>query len=186
MALTPKQQRFVEEYLIDLNATRAAKAAGYSEKSAHSIGQENLIKPEIAAAIQEAFEARSKRTQITADRVLEELSRLAFSNMQDFVEWGPNGVSLKFSEELTEDAARCVAEVSESRSDTGGTIRFKLHNKLGALEKAMQHLGMLKGDNGSISDLPVEKVIIELHSHETLEAPFPEYTGEPHNDGDLH
>jgi phage terminase small subunit len=67
--LTAKQQRFVEEYLIDLNATQAAIRAGYSEKTAYSIGNENLSKPEIAKAIETAQQERSQRTEITADRV---------------------------------------------------------------------------------------------------------------------
>lgn len=68
--LTAKQQRFVAEYLIDLNATQAAIRAGYSEKTAYSIGDENLKKPEIAKAIQEAIQNRSERTQVDQDYVL--------------------------------------------------------------------------------------------------------------------
>lgn len=70
MALTPKQQRFVEEYLIDLNATQAAIRAGYSEKTAYAVGHENLKKPEIAKALSAARGERSQRTEITADYVL--------------------------------------------------------------------------------------------------------------------
>ncbi len=70
MSLTDKQQRFVAEYLIDLNATQAAIRAGYSEKTAGSVGAENLKKPEIAAAIQVAMNQRTERTQVDADYVL--------------------------------------------------------------------------------------------------------------------
>ena len=70
MALTDKQQRFVEEYLIDLNATQAAIRAGYSGDTAKEIGYENLTKPHVAEAIQAAMAERSKRTQIDADYVL--------------------------------------------------------------------------------------------------------------------
>lgn len=69
MALTAKQQQFVAEYLIDLNATQAAIRAGYSVKTAGQIGDENLKKPEIAEAIQAAMDERSKRTEISADYV---------------------------------------------------------------------------------------------------------------------
>ena len=71
--LTPKQQRFVEEYLIDLNATQAAIRSGYSEKSAQEIGAENLSKPMVAKAIQEALQERKERVQIDADYVLKRL-----------------------------------------------------------------------------------------------------------------
>lgn len=70
MALTPKQQRFVEEYLIDLNATQAAIRAGYSEKNADKIGSQLLGKTRIAASIRDAQEKRTRRTEITADYVL--------------------------------------------------------------------------------------------------------------------
>ena len=68
--LTPKQEAFVREYLVDLNATQAAIRAGYSAKTAYSIGDENLKKPEIANAIKEAMDARAARTELTADYVL--------------------------------------------------------------------------------------------------------------------
>ncbi len=77
--MTAKQQLFVDEYLIDLNATQAALRAGYSEKTARSIGAENLSKPDIEKAIADALEARRLRTEITQDRVLEELAAIAFA-----------------------------------------------------------------------------------------------------------
>lgn len=71
--LTPKQQRFVEEYLIDLNATQAAIRAGYSEKTAKEIGSENLTKPNIAKAIAEAQEKLSNKAQVTVEIVVQGL-----------------------------------------------------------------------------------------------------------------
>ena len=71
--LTPKQQRFVEEYLIDLNATQAAIRAGYSEKTAKEIGSENLTKPNIAKAIAEAQEKLSNKAQVTVEMVVQGL-----------------------------------------------------------------------------------------------------------------
>lgn len=81
--LTPKQQRFVEEYLIDLNATQAAIRAGYSEKTAKEIGSENLTKPNIAKAIQEAQENLSNKTQLTVDMVVNGLLREAQDYSED-------------------------------------------------------------------------------------------------------
>lgn len=68
--LTPKQELFCKEYLIDLNATQAAIRAGYSKKTAYSIGEENLKKPELARRIQEQVDKRSAKTEITANYVL--------------------------------------------------------------------------------------------------------------------
>lgn len=70
MKLTPKQQRFVDEYLVDLNATQAAIRAGYSAKTANVIGPENLVKPRIAEELQKRMKAREQRTEITQDYVL--------------------------------------------------------------------------------------------------------------------
>ena len=84
--LTKKQERFVEEYLVDLNATQAAIRAGYSEKTAEAIGYENLRKPQIQAVIQKAMETRSKRMEITQDRVLDEIGKVAFHAAADSAE----------------------------------------------------------------------------------------------------
>lgn len=70
MSLTPKQEKFAAEYLIDLNATQAAIRAGYSKRTAKQIGTENLSKPDLKAYLQERMKARQERTQIDADIVL--------------------------------------------------------------------------------------------------------------------
>ena len=75
--LTEKQQRFVDEYLIDLNATQAAIRAGYSVKTADAIGCENLTKPNIQQAIAEHMAERSRRTGVNQDRVVLELAKIA-------------------------------------------------------------------------------------------------------------
>ena len=80
--LTPKQQRFVDEYLIDLNATQAAIRAGYSEKTARDIGCENLAKPNIAKVIEEAQEKLSNKAQVTVEMVVQGL----LNEAQDYAE----------------------------------------------------------------------------------------------------
>lgn len=75
--LTPKQARFVEEYLLDLNAAAAARRAGYSEKNADSIAAQLLRKTKVSEAVQSAVAARSAKTEITAEYVLENLKRLS-------------------------------------------------------------------------------------------------------------
>ena len=142
MPLTPKQERFVQEYLIDLNATQAAIRAGYSAKTARQVGAENLSKPDIAAAIQEACNARSNRTEVTQDQVVKELARIAFLDPRKVMSWGPNGVTFLDSKTLSPDEAACVAEASETVTEAGGTIRVKLCDKLTALQLLGKHLGM--------------------------------------------
>ena len=84
--LTPKQQRFVEEYLIDLNATQAAIRSGYSEKTARDIGCENLAKPNIAKAIEEAQNKRQEQTQIDAAYVLKRLVEIDQMDVLDIMD----------------------------------------------------------------------------------------------------
>lgn len=86
MALTPKQQRFVDAYLINPVATQAAIEAGYSEKTAYSIGCENLSKPEIKKAIEKGNQERSKRTEVTKDKVLKEIANNAFKVASDLTD----------------------------------------------------------------------------------------------------
>lgn len=149
--LTDKQRLFVAEYLVNLNATQAAIKAGYSPRSAEVIGFENLRKPKIAEAVRGAVNARIERTEITADKVLKEYARLGFSRMDEFTSWGPQGVEWKDSGELSDDAAACVAEVSETISEGGRTRRFKLHSKTAALRDMAQHLLLLGKDGGGVN-----------------------------------
>jgi len=81
--MNPKQQRFVNEYLIDCNATQAAIRAGYSERTAYSIGGENLKKPEIRKAIKEAQKIQSKKSVFTRERALEILAEIALSGERE-------------------------------------------------------------------------------------------------------
>ena len=142
MPLNPKQRRFVDEYLIDLNATKAATRAGYSERTAYSIAGRLMKIPEIVAAIDVAKQERSERTKITQDQVLTELALIGFVNAGDYFDWGPDGVTLKDKASLTPAQHAAVAEVSETKTQYGGTIRLKLHDKRAALVDIGKHLGM--------------------------------------------
>jgi len=154
MAMTPKQARFVEEYLVDLNATQAAIRAGYSAKTAGSQGQRLLMNVEIQATISAAQSAMSTRTGITQDRVMAELARIGFSDIRKAVRWGsvPDGldadgnaqwpVELVSSLEIDDDTAAAIVEVSL----TAQGVKIKFADKLSALEKIGKHLGMFNGD----------------------------------------
>ncbi len=140
--MTPKQRRFVEEYLVDLNATQAAKRAGYSAKSASDLGYRLLRNAAVAAAIAKAQYKRAARTQFSADKVVTELAKVAFGDPRRLLSWGPGGVVLRDSSELTEAEAALVSEVSETRTASGGTRKVKLHCKLAALNALGKHLGL--------------------------------------------
>ena len=140
--LTDKQKRFVEEYLVDLNATQAAVRAGYSEKTAGQIGEQNLKKLEVQAALQEAMADRSARTEITQDMVLRELAAIGFSNAVDYVQIDQNGmVKLTPTGSLTQEQQRVIAGIKDGKYG----VELKLYDKLSALELLGRHLGLFDG-----------------------------------------
>jgi phage terminase small subunit len=147
-ALTPKQARFVQEYLVDLNATQAAIRAGYSSKTAYSIASENLRKPEIILALQEARQRLTDRLTVTPESVLREYARLAFASMERFATWDGGAVTLKASSALSPHDTAAVAEISETRTEKRRTVRLKLHDKKGALDSLAKHLGLLQPEKG--------------------------------------
>src|SRR5687768_577892 len=157
IALSPKQRRFVDEYLIDLNGTRAAIRAGYSARSAYSIAHENLTKPEVRAAIAKAQYNRELRTNITKDRILQELARICFFDIRML--YNRDG-TLKRPIDLNDEAAAVIArietvEMGASREvKTDGERRnflpmqikkIRILDKNSALLLAMRHLGILDG-----------------------------------------
>ena len=148
--LTPKQKRFVDEYLIDLNATQAAIRAGYSPKTANEQGARLLANVSIAQTIQKAMQDREQRTEITQDRVLQEYARLAFYDPRKLFQ--PDGTP-KPIEALDDDTAAALAGLEvreefegagENRTFVGYTKKYKLANKLGALDSLAKHLGLFE------------------------------------------
>ena len=150
-ALTNKQQRFVEEYLIDLNATQAAIRAGYSEKTAEQQGFQLLKKTSVSKAVTEAQKRRSDRTEVTADMVVKELARIGFSDLRNMLT--PNG-SLLDPQDWDDDTAAAISSIEvvtntgEGGKDEDGrkivehTHKIKVWDKNSALEKLAKHLGM--------------------------------------------
>jgi len=150
--LTAKQARFVDEYMVDLNATQAAIRAGYSAKTAADIGRQLLRKTPVAGAIAERQRAVSERTGVTAERVIEELAKIGFANMQDYMRVGSDGDPYLDFSALTRDQAAALSEVTvEDFKDGRGEdardvrrVKFKLHDKRAALVDLGKHLGLFK------------------------------------------
>jgi phage terminase small subunit len=154
MALTAKQARFADEYLIDLNATQAAIRAGYSARNADKIGSQLLGKTRVSEEIASKMKEREQRTHITQDRVLQELARIAFFDIRKL--YNDDG-SLKRPDQLDDEAAAVLAgiDVTELQGsaevDGEGNIKHipmftkkaKVFDKTAALTLAMRHLGML-------------------------------------------
>ncbi len=158
--LTPKQKMFVKEYLVDLNATQAYLRAGYkvSENVAAVNAKRLLSNAKIDAAIQKELDKRARRTEITADKVLEEYAKLGFSDVTDYLQVVTERVLVGHDKETGEpisDISQFVlmkdtkdispeklAAISEVKQHKDGSISFKLHDKRGALDSIAKHLGM--------------------------------------------
>lgn len=146
MALTKKQKVFVEEYLIDLNATQAAIRAGYSSESAKEIGCENLTKPNIRAHIDLAMAERSRRTGVNADRVLQELAKIAFINAADVI----NTEDATLRDDALPDDTAAIQSVKvktiPTKDGEGVEREIKMADKIKALELLGKHLGMFQNN----------------------------------------
>ncbi len=139
--MTKKQKQFVEEYLIDLNATQAAIRAGYKPDSAYAVGSENLRKPEIKAAIDRAMAERSKRTGINQDRILMELARIGFAKITDVVDRETG----KIKNNASDDDLACIQSIKVKPGEFGTEREAKLYDKKSALIELGKHLGMFTG-----------------------------------------
>jgi phage terminase small subunit len=148
--LTLKMKRFIEEYLVDLNATQAAIRAGYSPESAYSIGDENLKKPVIKNAIDKALAERSRRTGINQDRILLELAKIAFLNPIDVIDM--DEATIRGDANREDTAAIASVKVKTIPTPDGNIVEreVKTYDKLKALEQIGRHLGMWK-DNINLS-----------------------------------
>ena len=153
--MTEKQKIFADEYLIDLNATRAYKVAYpkvKKDKTAAQAGSRMLRNVKVERYIHERMQARQERTEITQDRVLEELAAIAFARTTDYAEVKDGRVLLKNTENLNEQQIRAIAGIKDGKYG----IEIKLNDKEKALELLGRHLGMFK-DKVEVSGLEDEK-----------------------------
>lgn len=153
--LTVKQQCFVEEYLLDLNATQAAIRAGYSPKTACEQASRLLSNVKVSAAIDMAMAERSKRTGINQDRVLLELARIGFAKITDVVD--PE--TAKIRPDASEDDLACIQSIKIKPGEFGTEREVKMYDKKAALVDIGKHLGMFKDKIDLNADLDLNITI---------------------------
>lgn len=151
---TPRWKLFAREYCTDQNATRAAKTVGYSEHSASEQASRLLTKGNVKAEIDRILAERAKKLDISAEKVLGELSKLAFSNMLDYIKIQDGDAYVDLSAMTREQAAAMqeiiVEEYAEGRGEDKRDVKrtkFKLAEKRGALELLGKHLKLFTDRN---------------------------------------
>ncbi len=135
-------QQFVREYLIDLNASAAARRCGYPAHTAKTRGNKLMARKDVQEAVKQAMAERAARTGITADRVVLEFARIAFADARKFADWGPWGMRLLPAASLGDDAAAAVAALRVGGARAGRPTHLRLHDKLRALDMLGRHLGL--------------------------------------------
>lgn len=161
MALNLRQKNFVNEYLVDLNATQAAIRAGYSARTAEQQGPRLLGNVGIASAIAERMNARARRTEITQDRVLQEYARLAFIDPSKLFDESGRPLPIQ---QIDEDTRRAiigvdVATVGNDQMGVGEVLKLRLADKRAALDSLARHLGMFNDKlNLNVTDALAERL----------------------------
>lgn len=140
--MTPARERFVEEFLVDMDPVAAALRAGYDKCNVRRDARRIMACPEVRRAITEAKKERACRLRVTQDRVVQELAAIGFASMADVCRWSGDSLELLDSALLTTEQAAAIAEITETTTSRGGTVRVKLHSKLKALEMLARHVGL--------------------------------------------
>lgn len=154
--LTARQARFVDAYLACGNLCQAAREAGASERGANSAAQRWATNPAVRAEIERRQAEVAKKYDVTFERVVRELAAIAFTPFGDLAEWGPDGVTLKAKDKLSDEALRSVAEVSETVTEKGGSLKIRQHDKIAALEKLAKHVGLFKDTPASATVVVID------------------------------
>ena len=178
--MTSKRAAFVQEYLVDMNSAQAAIRAGYSEHTARTIGSELLTFPDVQDAITKAQAERSKRTKVTAERIVEEYRRIAFADLRDVIQIKDGKVTVNDTDSLTAEQAAALSEIAETKDG----IRVKLNSKQAALDSLSKHLGMfVERAQVEVTDKAPREVRITLveppgavESSDTETSPSPQET----------
>ena len=153
--MTDRQKIFCQEYLIDLNATQAAIRAGYSVKTAQEQSSRLLSNVMVQREIERLKAERSRRTGITADRVLQELARIGFVNPMDIIDSEDATVRNSAGTDDTAAIASVKVKIIPTKDGNGIEREVKLHDKVKALELMGKHLGMFTDKVDLNANLPV-------------------------------
>ncbi len=155
--LTNKQRRFVDRYLVHLNAPRAAKEAGYSSRSARNQAHRMMTNDDISAAIESAMKERSERLKISQDDVLRMLVDLVESNIGEICFWEKNKILMRDLNEIPRERLSGIKKLSCRETSWGRSISITMYDKVAALTLLGKHLGLFGSVNRSGVDHEAEE-----------------------------
>ncbi len=144
--LSLKELHFVREYIVDKNGTRAAIAAGYKNGTGIAVQASRMLnKVNVKAAVELGLSLQLQDADLRAEDVVAELRKLGFSNFSDYASFGPDGLEMVDSRDLSREQLAAVSEVTETTTKDGGSTKFKLHDKHAPLVTLARHFDILGG-----------------------------------------
>jgi phage terminase small subunit len=170
--LTVLEQRFVEEYLVDGNATHAAIRARLRTRNPAFAGNKMLRRPRVARAIERERLQSAARTRIDHERILREFARIAFAEIGDIADWDADGFVLKPKAEIAKDDRAAVQEIALRGGKKGPRARIRMHSKIQALDVLGKHLGLWGTGARTIADQAGDKLIDGRDPREVLRERF--------------
>lgn len=160
--LNQRQAIFIKEYQIDFDATRAARAAGYSTNGAHVTGHKLLKNPLIKAELNKSLERISKSVDVSVNRILQELCSIAFFDIKKVMNWNETSISFVPSEQIDEMSSRAISDIKETVTVHGGSRGLRSHDKIRALELLGKYIGMFKDDEKDNLKKATHEEIIDM------------------------
>ena len=150
--LTPAQEKFAAGVVSGLSQSEAYRRAyprsrKWKNETVWKRASELMANGEVSGRVSELSQKAATAHEVTVERVVKELARIAFGNKRAVMKWGPGGVTLLDSDGLTDDEAALVAEVQQTETPAGGSVKIKTHDKVKALELLGRYVGLFDADS---------------------------------------
>jgi phage terminase small subunit len=164
--LTLKQEAFAQTYIETGNASEAYRRSystlRFKSTSIEVNASKMLNHAKVSLRIAELRQALAKRNEITEDKIIQEYAKIAFADMSTYAKWGAHGVDMTDSSELSAEQTAAISEVTGTRTDKGSAVKFKLHDKKGALDSLAKILGYDKADPRGEQPIQITRVTVVL------------------------
>jgi phage terminase small subunit len=163
VACNEKELAFIDEWMLDFNGARAMLRAGITSKPqvARVYASVYLDRPHVLLEIARRRERNAERLDQARERMIEELQRIALTNIEDVVDWGPRGLVVRNRAALPHEHKAAIAEISETRGPAGRTIRVKMHPKIEAITQFPKQISPSSHEKGLADRAGTANIVIE-------------------------